>query len=137
MISLDAYRLSIGLFNNSSLQINLRTICRGLTIGLHVSSKGVSQLLKPTRFMTLFVLTAILLTCVDIESNPGPTFSISTVKGSSHQGNPKYGLTAGTQCGCNSITALLNTGTTRTTPFSSISTSGDSGCLWPTRGDSG
>ena len=106
MISLDAYRLSIGCFNNSSLQLNLRTICRGLTIGVHVSSKGVSQLLRPTRFMTLFVLTGILLTCGDIESNPGPTFSISTVKGSSHQGNSKYGPTAGTQCVCNSLASL-------------------------------
>ena len=106
MISLDAYRLSIGSFNNSSLQLNLRTICRGLKIGISLSSKGVSQLLKPTRFMTLFVLTAILLTCGDIESNPGPTFSISTLKGSSHQGNSKYGRTAGTQCVCNSLASL-------------------------------
>ena len=72
MISLDGYRLSIGSFNNSSLQFNLRTICRGLTIGVHVSSKGVSRLIKPTKFMTLFVLTAILLACGDIETNPGP-----------------------------------------------------------------
>ena len=86
--------------------MNLRTFCRGLTIGAHVSSKGVSQLLKPTRLLTIFVLFAILLTCGDIESNPGPTFSISTVKGSSHQGNPKYGPTAGTQCVCNSLSSL-------------------------------
>ena len=106
MISLDAYRLSIGSFNNSSLQFNLRTICRGLTIGVHVSSKGVSRLIKPTKFMTLFVLTAILLACGDIETNPGPTFSISTVKGSSHQGDLKYGRTAGTQCVCYSLASL-------------------------------
>ena len=106
MISLDAYRLSIGSFNNSSLQFNLRTICRGLTIGVHVSSKGVSRLIKPTKFMTLFVLTAILLACGDIETNPGPTFSISAVKGSSHQGDLKYGRTAGTQCVCYSLASL-------------------------------
>ena len=83
MISLDAYRLSIGSFNSPFLLLNLQTICQGLKIGILVSSK----LLKPTRFMTLFVLTAILLTCGDVESNPGPTNSISTVKGYSNQGN--------------------------------------------------
>ena len=91
MISLDTYRLSIGCFNNSSLQLNLRQICRGLTVGVHVSCKDISQLMKGTRIITLFVLTGILLTCGDIESNPGPTFSISIVKGSFHQGNSKYG----------------------------------------------
>ena len=83
MISLDAYRLSIGSFNSPFLLLNVQTICQGLKIGILVSSK----LLKPTRFMTLFVLTAILLTCGDVESNPGPTISISTVKGYSNQGN--------------------------------------------------
>ena len=34
MISRDGYRLSIGYFDNSSLQLNLRTICRGLKIGI-------------------------------------------------------------------------------------------------------
>ena len=56
--------------------------------------------------MTLFVLTAILLACGDIETNPGPAFSISTVKGSSHQGDLKYGRTAGTQCVCYSLASL-------------------------------
>ena len=102
MIFLGAYRLSIGCFNNSSLQINLRQICRGLTVGVHVSCKGISQLMKLTRIMTLFVLTDILLTCCDIKSNPEPTFSISTLKGSSHQANSKYRRTTGTQCVCNS-----------------------------------
>ena len=107
MISIDAYRLTIGSFNMSSIKkLNLRTFCRGLTIGCHVSSTGLSKLLKLTRFITLFVITAILLQSGDIETNPGPTFSISTVKGSFHQGNPKYGRTAGTQCMCNSLASL-------------------------------
>ena len=106
MISLNAYRLTIGSFNNSSLQLNLRTICRGLIIGCRVSSRGVSQLLKPTRFITLFIVTTILLASGDIETNPGPIFTISTAKGSFHQGNPKYGRTAGTQCMCNSLASV-------------------------------
>ena len=97
MIFLGAYRLSIGCFNNSSLQINLRQICRGLTVGVHVSCKSISQLMKLTRIMTLFVLTDILLTRCDIKSNSEPTFSISTLKGSSQQANSKYGRTTGTQ----------------------------------------
>ena len=97
MISLDAYRLTIGSFNMSSLQLNLRTTCRGLNIGCHVSSTGLSKFLKLTRFITLFLITSFLLQSGDIETNPGPTFSISTVKGSFHQSNPKYGRIAGTQ----------------------------------------
>ena len=93
MISLDAYRLSIGSFNSPFLLLNLQTICQGLKIGILVSSK----LLKPTRF-----ITAILLTCGDVESNPGPTISISTVKGYSNQGN----LNTEGQCVCNSLASL-------------------------------
>ena len=48
----------------------------------------------------------ILLNSGDIETNPGPTFSIKTVAGSCHQGDPKYGPTAGTQCMCNSLASL-------------------------------
>ena len=53
MISIDAYRLTIGSFNYFSLQLNLRTICRGLTVGCHVTSTGVTKLLKPARFFCI------------------------------------------------------------------------------------
>ena len=106
MISIDAYRLTIGNFNNSSKQLNLRTICDGITMGSYVSSSGISDLLKPTRFITLFFLSIILLSSGDIETNPGPTFSIKSVQGSYHQNNPKYGVTAGTQCMCNSLASV-------------------------------
>ena len=56
--------------------------------------KGISKQLKPTRFVTLFILIAILTNSGDIETNPGPTFSIKTVHGSCHQANPKFGPTA-------------------------------------------
>ena len=43
----------------------------------------------------------------DIESNPGPTYSIlKAVKASYHQGNVRFGCTAGNQCACNSLFAL-------------------------------
>ena len=43
----------------------------------------------------------------DVESNPGPTYSIEKViQGSFHQGNPIFGRTVGVQCACNSLFAL-------------------------------
>ena len=43
----------------------------------------------------------------DVESNPGPTYSIEKViQGSFHQGNPRFGRTASVQCVCNSLFAL-------------------------------
>ena len=43
----------------------------------------------------------------DVESNPGPTYSIEKViQGSFHQGNPRFGRTAGVQCACNYLFAL-------------------------------
>ena len=42
-----------------------------------------------------------------MESNPGPTYSIEKViQGSFHQGNPKFGRTAGVQCACSSLFTL-------------------------------
>lgn len=63
-------------------------------------------MLKPIRFVTLFILTAILLNSEDVETNPGPTFTTATVKGSCHQANPKFGPTAGSQCVCSSLASL-------------------------------
>ena len=43
----------------------------------------------------------------DVESNPGPTYPIEKViQGSFHQGNPRFGKTAGVQCACNSLFTL-------------------------------
>ena len=43
----------------------------------------------------------------DVESNLAPTYSIEKViQGSFHQGNPRFGRTAGVQCACNSLFAL-------------------------------
>ena len=104
MISIEAYRLSVGSFNNCK-QLNLRTICKGILVGSHTSIRKISGLLRPARFITLFFLGMILINSGDIETNPGPSFSIKTIQGSYHQNNPKYGRTAGTQCMCNSLVA--------------------------------
>ena len=43
----------------------------------------------------------------DIETNPGPTYTtLKVVKASYHQGNSRFGVTAGSQCACNSLFAL-------------------------------
>ena len=75
MISIEAYRLAIGHFNNLFKQLNLRSICNGIRVGSYMSSSGISDLLKPSRFITLFFLISmIMLSFGDIETNPGPTF---------------------------------------------------------------
>jgi len=48
-----------------------------------------------------------LLSCGDIESNPGPFTIIKSVQGSFHQGDPKLGRNVGTQCVCNSLFAIV------------------------------
>ena len=90
MISIEAYRLSVGSFNNCK-QLNLSTICKAILVGSHSSIRKISGLLRPARFITLFFLGMILINSGDIETNPGPSFSIKTIRGSYHQNNPKYG----------------------------------------------
>ena len=54
-----------------------------------------------------FVKLLRLMCDGDIESNPGPTYSIlKVVKASYQQGNIRFGCTAGNQCACNSLFAL-------------------------------
>ena len=60
-------------------------------------------------FLSVAVFSGFLVLqlCGDVESNPGPTCNIEKViMGSFHQGNTRFGLTAGTQCACNSFFAL-------------------------------
>jgi len=47
-----------------------------------------------------FLIFLLLSIDGDIESNPGPTYIIlKVVQGFSHQGDPKFGKSAGIQCG--------------------------------------
>ena len=56
------------------------------------------------------VMLALVLTLIidgDIESNPGPTYVIEkAIHGLYHQGDQRFGNTAGVQCACNSLYAL-------------------------------
>ena len=58
--------------------------------------------------ITLFLVSLSLSCSGDIGSNPGTTYSIiKIICGSFHQGNPRFGHTAGIQYVCNSPYALL------------------------------
>lgn len=47
----------------------------------------------------------ILLLCGDIEENPGP--NIKVTQGSFHQGDARFGQSAGTQCMCNALFSIF------------------------------
>ena len=54
-----------------------------------------------------FLKLSRLLTDGDIESNPGPAYSIKkSVLGSFHQAHVKFGETAGIQCSCNALYSI-------------------------------
>ena len=113
MISLEAYRVRIGTFHGP---------------GRHNIKENVTffelQDLDATSFLHTFAIFAIIFILVvnlnlasvkllkllvdgDIESNPGPTCNfLKVVQGSFHQGDTKFGHTAGVQCACNSLFAI-------------------------------
>ena len=55
-----------------------------------------------------FLKMSLLIQHGDVESNPGPTYSIlKSVSGTFHQGNiAKFDQTAGCQCFCNTLYAI-------------------------------
>ena len=57
--------------------------------------------------IVMLALVVRLIIDLDIESNPGPTYVIETaIHGSYHQGDQRFGNTAGVQYACNSLYAL-------------------------------
>ena len=108
MISIDAYRISIGNFNYTR-QLDLRSIYCHLTLSSSLTSGGLSQVLKSSRFLAVTLYLGILLiTCGDIETNPGPSNFHKVVLASFNQGNVTiFGPQAGTQCMYMASTALL------------------------------
>ena len=84
MISLGAFHSAIGNFNYT-LRYNLKVIYR--------------------KFILLHI-TLILLLSGDIVLNPGPPIPSKSVKGSYHQGDSRFGNTAGSQCMCNAFWAI-------------------------------
>ena len=81
MISLEAYRLSIGSFDGTR-QLSLKPIYRHLLIGSSISSTGLHRILKPVPFIaTALYLCIVLLTSGDIETNPGPVSLHKVIRG--------------------------------------------------------
>ena len=71
------------------------------------SNTTVSSISKG--FVSLIVVLGFIVfqLCGDVESNPGPTYAIEKViLGSFHQGDTRFGTTAGVQCACNLLFAL-------------------------------
>eukprot|EP00111_Clytia_hemisphaerica_P014081 TCONS_00041443-protein len=108
MISTDAYRVSIGNFNNTR-QLDLRSIYRHLDIDSSLSSRWFSQFLKASRLVSIALFLSILLiSCGDIETNPGPFNCHKVVQASFNQGNVAiFGPQAGTQCMYMASTAII------------------------------
>ena len=110
MISLEAYRVRIGTFHGRSRH--------------NIKNNATFENVDTTEFLRVFAIFAIifiltlnlhfatfkllkLLADGDIESNPGPSSNfLKVVQGSFHQGDPKFGDTAGVQCACNSLFAI-------------------------------
>ena len=72
MISIEAYRASIGSFD-STRQFNLRAIFSKLILGSHISNRGALRLFKLVPFFAVSVyMFIVLLIAGDVETNPGP-----------------------------------------------------------------
>ena len=122
MITLEAYRASIGKFSAKANHIRLRNAQSNSPLFDNRSGFSLSIDSSGIRFLKLFGLLCFivmidlnlnmsflkiskLLLDGDIESNPGPDFD-KVVTGSFHQGDMKFGQTAGIQCACNSLFAI-------------------------------
>ena len=131
MISVQDYRIAIGCFLGkaqvsffvSKKQEVLNKARRKQNNSKFKSTRGGidTSLSKPrvcewrwkTITMSLIcisVMLALVLRLIidgDIESNPGPTYVIEkAIHGSYHQGDQRFGNTAGVQCACNSLYTL-------------------------------
>jgi len=95
MITLEAYRLSIGCFSprvrfpTSFIKRAYRNYYEDILLMSRFSS--VCNILKRVniRLKTIFFFAAIILLCGDVETNPGPFTILKTVQGSFHQGDPR------------------------------------------------
>ena len=128
MISLEAYRAKIGSFvtkarhiqrSSHFFDLNQSNIFGDTPNYFYVNEQYATKYFL--RALGVVILVSILtlnlnfsvlkllklLTDGDVESNPGPTFRIlKVIQGSFHQGDLKFGHTAGIQCACNSLYAL-------------------------------
>ena len=133
MITIQAYRAVIGSFLQRARSIqrqnNVHQSCNSNwekgSVGGNQNTSHLNLCWDMIYFQRTFVMIfiAIVMYCNmnltflkllqlmsdgDIESNPGPTYSIlKVVQASHHQGDNRYGNTAGNQCSCNSLFAIV------------------------------
>ena len=109
MISLEAYRATIGCFNlavccyfHSRLSANNQGPFKTFRNGVQTANWG-----KLIQCICMFLfLSLVILAAGDIERNPGPFSVCKVVQGTFHQGDQKFGDAAGTQCMRNSLFAI-------------------------------
>ena len=111
MISLGAYRARIGAFQQKNKIISKQGLFsqQGRVPGIYLSKMFYSNIMICLGILIVanmsFLKVNLLKQHGDVETNPGPTYSIiKSVTVTCHQGNiDKFGKTAGRQCLCNAL----------------------------------
>ena len=106
----EAYCISIVCFSPrfwAAISFMKRAYRKDILLINRFSSIGGFLKVISVRLTTIFIFAMIILLVFgDIETNPGPYTIIKSVQGSFHQGDPRLGTNAGTQCVCNSLFAV-------------------------------
>ena len=93
--------------NNSKFKSTRRDIDTSLSKPKVCEWRKAIATMSLTCISVMLALVVRLIIDGDIESNPGPTYVIEkAIHGSYHQGDPRFGKTAGVHCACNSLYAL-------------------------------
>ena len=100
MISLNAHRSAIGLFN-LSLCPNFSKLRQCIILSRSTVNCKSHFLIFFASSICYVSLMILLIQSGDIEVNPGPIQRV--IRGSFHQRDQKFGQTAGTQCMCNAL----------------------------------
>ena len=116
MLTIEAHRLVIGGFCAKTIILSSQGVARKKQQGKKPSSTSLTKVFSSTTvssiskgFVSLIVVLGLIVFQLsgDVESNPGPAYTIEKViSGSFHQGDTRFGTTAGIQCACNSLFAL-------------------------------
>ena len=119
MLGIEAHRFATGRFYATAIKLSILGVASATSrkqqtyysINFRINCLGNYKVSLIFGFVFLcslyFSSIGLLQLSGDVESNPGPTYSIEKViQGSFHQGNPRFGGTAGVQCACNSLFAL-------------------------------
>ena len=116
MLAIEAHRLVMGRICAKAIMLSSQNVVSKKQQGKKPSSISLTKEFSDTAvssiskgFVSLIVVLGFIVFQLsgDVESNPGPTYAIEKViSGSFHQGDARFGTTAGIQCACNSLFAL-------------------------------